>query len=133
MSHCDILIGNSDEFLHLSKKIHIIEHLGEFSEKVSRKYPELTIIITNGSDPIKLITNAETKLIPVPSIPPDLIIDTNGAGDAFVGGILASLHQGNSLNGAIELGTFMASCVIKQSGINPPSLEEINEFIDNKN
>lgn len=133
MKNCFILIGNSDEFLHLSNKLQeTTEEFEDFSLKVSRKYPKLTIIITEGSQPIKLITRAEIKLIPVPPIPIELIIDTNGAGDAFVSGILASLQQGNPLTKSIELGTFMSSCVIKQSGISPPSIEEINKF-NNKN
>lgn len=134
MKNCDILIGNSDEFLHLSKKIKGTEQVEDFTLNVSRKYPELTIIITQGSEPIKVIKSTETDFISVPPIPSELIVDTNGAGDAFVGGILASFQKGNpSITKAIEMGTFMASCVIKQSGINPPSIEEINEFIINKN
>lgn len=132
MKNCTILIGNSDEFHHLSLKLQGTQQAEDFCLNVSRKYPELTIIITQGSAPIKLIARAGINLIPIAPIPTELIVDTNGAGDAFVGGILASLQQGNPLIKAIELGTFMASCVIKQPGMSPPSLQEINEFI-NKN
>lgn len=114
MEKCSILIGNSDEFDHLPNKT--------FTEK----YPQLTVIITNGGDPIKVVSKDGINLIQVPPIPSDLIVDTNGAGDAFVGGILAALHSQKSLTEAIELGTLMASCVIKKSGTNPPSIEEIS-------
>ena len=133
MKNCHILIGNSDEFTHLSTKLTGGKDLfEEFSVKTSQKYPKLTIIITQGSDPIRVISSGLINLIQVPEIQSDLIVDTNGAGDAFVAGILVSLHQKKSLSEAIKLGTFMASCVIKQSGISPPSVKEVEEFYNKK-
>lgn len=43
------------------------------------------VLITQGPDPIIVVTNGETQEFSVP--PLEKIEDTNGAGDAFCGGI----------------------------------------------
>jgi len=52
----------------------------------------------------------------VPPIPRDLIVDTNGAGDSFVGGFFASLALGNDLLTSVAKGNEMAGKVIQHSG-----------------
>lgn len=54
--------------------------------------------------------------IPVDEIPVDEIVDTNGAGDAFVGGFLSQFIQEKSLETCVRAGIFAAREVIKRSG-----------------
>lgn len=49
-------------------------------------------------------------------MPTDEIVDVNGAGDAFVGGLLAYLVQGKSLTDAVHAGHYAAGYVLRRSG-----------------
>jgi len=53
-------------------------------------------------------------------IPDDRIVDTNGAGDAFVGGFLAQYIQGKSIAESIECGIWTATEIIQQNGCTFP-------------
>ena len=47
---------------------------------------------------------------------PEKLVDTNGAGDAFVGGFLAQLVQGESIAKAVDAGHYAARHIIQVSG-----------------
>lgn len=57
---------------------------------------------------------------PVISIPKAKLVDTNGAGDAFVGGFLAEVVLGKSIEQAVKSGNYAASVVIQRSGATCP-------------
>ena len=128
-----ILIGNWEEFGHLKFKLDKVEFTDEgFGLEIVEKYPNLLVIITNGCDPILVISKCkgvEKHFIP----PVDRIIDTNGAGDAFVGGLLGSLDSKFSIDEAVEIGCFMAASVIKKRGIEPPTFQELSTFLNRNN
>jgi adenosine kinase len=44
----------------------------------------------------------------IPAIEKDLIVDTNGAGDSFVGGFLSQIVQGKDLETAIKAGIWLS-------------------------
>jgi adenosine kinase len=48
--------------------------------------------------------------------PVDKIVDVNGAGDAFVGGFLAVIARGGSVDAAVRAGQWAAAHVIQRSG-----------------
>lgn len=58
---------------------------------------------------------------PVEPLASEKIVDTNGAGDAFVGGYLAKLVLGKSTKEAVEYGIAAAKIVIQQSGCTFPT------------
>lgn len=49
------------------------------------------------------------------------LVDTNGAGDAFVGGFLSQLVCGKSLDECVRAGHYAATVIIQQSGCKFPS------------
>jgi adenosine kinase len=49
-------------------------------------------------------------------LPKELLVDTNGAGDAFVGGFLAELVQGKSMEDAVKAGHWAGTYIIQASG-----------------
>lgn len=53
---------------------------------------------------------------PVPLLEAEKIVDTNGAGDAFVGGFLSQLIQGKELKSCIAAANYASREVIMQSG-----------------
>lgn len=55
-------------------------------------------------------------MIDVAPIERDLIVDTNGAGDSFVGGFFSSLAKGSDIRTAVNKGNELARIVIQKSG-----------------
>jgi adenosine kinase len=49
-------------------------------------------------------------------------VDTNGAGDAFVGGFLAQHVQGAPLDQAVRCGIWAATHIIQRSGCTLPEV-----------
>lgn len=50
-----------------------------------------------------------------------MLVDTNGAGDAFVGGFLAKLACGCDLEACVSAGNYAARQIIQVSGCKIPS------------
>jgi adenosine kinase len=84
--------------------------------KVNKRRPRVSII-TQGKDPILVAISQEgqdivQKEFPIPAIEKDLIVDTNGAGDSFVGGFVSQIVQGKELETAIKAGIWLSGQVI---------------------
>lgn len=134
----DVLIGNSDEFSELIS-IHPPDSdcndktpLEAGIIKLTNRFPNLCVIITQGSEPIllKVPDKDNVEVIPVPKIPSEEIVDTNGAGDAFVGGLLGSLERGLGLRMGLTVGNFMAQQIIKTCGIKLPTRHSVQDYLD---
>ncbi len=63
----------------------------------------------------------------VPKVPSEKIVDTNGAGDAFVGGFLAQYIQGEPLDVCIRCGLWIAEIVIQRHGCSFPDDAEFKK------
>lgn len=74
------------------------------------------VVITQGSDDTIIASGGAITRVPVPRIEKAAIVDTNGAGDAFVGGFLAYIAKGSSLVDAAHAGHWAAGHVIQRSG-----------------
>ena len=57
---------------------------------------------------------------PVESLGESQIVDTNGAGDAFVGGFLAQMAKGEGLDARVRCGIWAATTIIQRSGCSCP-------------
>ena len=66
----------------------------------------------------------QVQLYPVIELAPEKLVDTNGAGDAFVGGFLSQLVAGKSLPECIRAANFAAWTIIQQSGVTLPDTPE---------
>ena len=71
-------------------------------------------IITQGPKATVVAENGAVRHIEV--APVDKIVDVNGAGDAFVGGFLAIIAKGGSVDEAVKAGQWAAAHVIQRSG-----------------
>lgn len=65
----------------------------------------------------------DVVLTSVPSVQPEKIIDTNGAGDAFVGGFLSQFINEKPLEKCIDCGIWAAVLMIQQSGCSFSNLK----------
>ena len=80
------------------------------------------VVITQGADPT-VVAQADGTVTQHPVIPlaKEQLVDTNGAGDAFVGGFLSQLVAGKDLNECCRGGNYAANVVIKRSGCTFPA------------
>ena len=69
------------------------------------------MIITQGSDPVVCAENGTVVEFPAEKLPASKIVDTNGAGDAFVGGFLAQYVLGKDLRTAVRSVTILEEYV----------------------
>lgn len=63
-----------------------------------------------------LLPDGKITEFPVQRLPADKVVDTNGAGDSFVGGFLSQLIKGEPLSVSIECGVWAAQHIIQVSG-----------------
>lgn len=73
-------------------------------------------IITQGCNAVLLAENGVVTEVPVTKLDAASIVDTNGAGDAFVGGFLAQLVQKKDYIDCIKCGIWAATQIIQRSG-----------------
>lgn len=79
-------------------------------------------IVTQGPEPILVcVSNGEGKEpttyeVPIPAIAKENIKDTNGCGDACVGGFLAAIQRGDSVEDAIKVGIAISGHVLQRDG-----------------
>jgi len=84
-------------------------------------------IVTQGALPVIVayydILSGEYKVkeYPIPHLEKDQIVDTNGAGDSFVGGFLSQLFQDKGIDKCIEAGIYLSREVVMQSGCKMPA------------
>lgn len=127
LAHADYVFCNEEEGsafataegLEASDRVGVAKILATF-EKANANRPR-TVIITQGAEPTIVVTGRpgeepNVDLVDVPPIDKDSIVDTNGAGDSFVGGFFAALAQGDDLRAAVTKGNTLAGKVIQKSG-----------------
>lgn len=97
-------------------------------KKVNSSRPRVAII-TQGKEPIIVATQRGEETIAeeyqVPALAREQVIDTNGAGDSFVGGFLSQIVQGKDIPTAVRAGIYLSSQVIQRDGCTFP---EVNTF-----
>lgn len=79
------------------------------------------VVITQGSDATIVACGGVISTFPVPKLDKSQLVDTNGAGDAFVGGFLSRLSMGADLATCVSAGNYAARQIIQVSGCKIPS------------
>ncbi|KAF4380164.1 hypothetical protein F8388_023340 [Cannabis sativa] len=64
--------------------------------------------------------DGKVKLFPVILLPKEKLVDTNGAGDAFVGGFLSQLVKEKPIEDCVKAGCYAANVIIQRSGCTYP-------------
>jgi adenosine kinase len=126
MPYVDFFFGNENEARAYAKSEGWdTEDVGEIALRVS-KYPKengsraRVVVFTQGKDPTLVATNGAVKSYPVTLVPAEKLVDTNGAGDAFVGGFLSQLAAGKSLDECVRAGNYAGGVIIQSSGTQLP-------------
>lgn len=87
--------------------------------KASGTRPRI-VVFTQGSSSTIVAANGVVTVYPVDPLPREALVDTNGAGDAFVGGFLSQLVQNKPLAECVRAGHFAARTIIQRSGCTFP-------------
>uniref|UniRef100_A0A5F9D9F3 Adenosine kinase n=1 Tax=Oryctolagus cuniculus TaxID=9986 RepID=A0A5F9D9F3_RABIT len=87
--------------------------------KVNSKRQRI-VIFTQGKEDTIMATEGEVTAFAVLDQDQKEIIDTNGAGDAFVGGFLSQLVSDKPLTECIRAGHYAASVIIRRTGCTFP-------------
>lgn len=62
----------------------------------------------------------EVVQYPVEPLAEEKIVDTNGAGDAFVGGFFAKLYEGKEMAECVNAGIALSREIVQRSGCTFP-------------
>ncbi|KAL0020666.1 hypothetical protein WJX79_006228 [Trebouxia sp. C0005] len=79
-----------------------------------------TVVITQGALPTVVASQGKIVHVPVITLEKEKLVDTNGAGDAFVGGFLSQLVAGKDIQECCRAGNFAAHVIIQRSGCTFP-------------
>lgn len=101
----------------------ICKKLAKEPKKTVKGREVRTAIVTQGHNPVLVCVSTDANTVkeyPVPQIDEKKIKDTNGAGDAFIGGFLAMFVQGKPLETCINAAVYVASECIQRFGATFP-------------
>ncbi|XP_074881825.1 adenosine kinase isoform X3 [Buteo buteo] len=126
MPYVDVLFGNETEAATFAREqgfetedIKEIARKTQALPKVNTKRQRI-VVFTQGKDDTVMATENEVTTFPVLVSDQSEIVDTNGAGDAFVGGFLSQLVYDRPVTECIRAGHYAASVIIKRSGCTFP-------------
>jgi hypothetical protein len=123
MPYAELVIGNESEAEAWAKASgmetndfsSIAQKIADFPSEVSKPR---TVLITHGAESTIRAVQGQSSVIthPTPKIDAANIVDTNGAGDAFAGGVIAGLIMGKSMEEAVDVGHRLGGMCIGQVG-----------------
>ncbi|XP_062319198.1 adenosine kinase-like isoform X1 [Osmerus eperlanus] len=126
MPYVDVLFGNeteaatfADEQGFETRDIEEITKKTQALPKVNQKRPRV-VVFTQGKEGTIMCNGDKVDCFPVLEIDQKNIVDTNGAGDAFVGGFLSELVQEKSLDQCVKAGHYAANVIIRRAGCTFP-------------
>ncbi|KAG2334668.1 hypothetical protein Bca4012_000133 [Brassica carinata] len=132
LPYMDFVFGNETEARTFSR-VHGWET--EDVEQIAIKISQLpkatgtykrTTVITQGADPVVVAQDGKVTKYPVIPLPKEKLVDTNGAGDAFVGGFMSQLVKEKSIEECVKAGCYASNVVIQRSGCTYPEKPDFN-------
>ncbi|XP_028982718.1 adenosine kinase isoform X2 [Betta splendens] len=126
MPYVDVLFGNETEAVAFAKEQ---DFETEDTQEIARKAQALpkvnskrqrVVVLTQGKDDTVMAISDKVETFPVLTIDPKDIVDTNGAGDAFVGGFLSGLVQEKPLSECVKAAHYAANVIIRRAGCTFP-------------
>ncbi|KAL3929830.1 MAG: hypothetical protein SGARI_004644 [Bacillariaceae sp.] len=121
LPYADFLFGNEGEAAAFGKKHNLGDDLKEVAlaaaamPKKDASRPR-TVVFTQGSQSTIVACGGKVTEYAVTPLAKELLVDTNGAGDAFVGGFLSQLVNGKDMEACVKAGQWAATYIIQQSG-----------------
>jgi len=129
MPYVDIVFGNETEAATFAKEqCFETDDIAEIASK-TQNLPKVNkrqrvVVFTQGKDDTVATVGEKVTMFPVLDIDQNDIVDTNGAGDAFVGGFLSELVLEKPLEECIRAGHYAANVIIRRVGCTFPEKPE---------
>ncbi|GET90694.1 adenosine kinase, putative [Leishmania tarentolae] len=131
--YLDVIFGNEIEAKALADAMKWDSaSIPELAKKAATELPysgtrDRLVVFTQGSEPTVYATRSgKTGSVAVQPIAQDAIVDLNGAGDAFVGGFLATYAMNYSIERCCEVGNYAAGVIIQHNGCTYPEKPSIS-------
>lgn len=126
LPNVDYLFGNETEAACFAKVFGLTEtDVPAIAKKIAALPKEgskpRTVVITQGSGPTVVCIDGVITEHPIIKLSEDQLVDTNGAGDAYVGGFLSGLCQEKPVDYCCQAGAYAASVVVQRSGCTLPA------------
>ncbi len=119
ISLVDIVSVNRREITYITGE----ENYVKAAEELRRLGPKI-IIVKRGGEGVYVLSNSVT--VDIPAFPPEKIVDTTGAGDAFIAGFYSALKRGYELEDAVKYAALVASIKVSRLGSHEvPRHEEV--------
>jgi len=125
LKYADYLFCNESEAEEYGKKHELGSDLKSIalaiaaSPKANTKR-DRTVVFTQGDKATIIVHKGVVTEYAVEPLAKELLVDTNGAGDAFVGGYMAQMIQGRDTAASVKAAHWAAKFVIQQSGTTLP-------------
>ena len=120
MVYADFVFGNEAEAATYGKKHNLGEDIKQIALAVAalpkKGSRPRTVVFTQGHHSTIVACEGKVTEYPVEPLAKELLVDTNGAGDAFVGGFLSQLVVGKDMAECVRAGHWSARYIIQQSG-----------------
>ncbi|TYZ66530.1 hypothetical protein PybrP1_006382 [[Pythium] brassicae (nom. inval.)] len=124
--YADFVFGNESE----ARAFGVAHGWGEDVKAIALQLAKLpknngarsrTVVFTQGAEPTVAVYQGEVYSFDVPPLAAAEIVDTNGAGDAFVGGFVSRLALGRPIADCVAAGHWAAQVVLRHSGCTFPA------------
>jgi len=128
--YIDLLFGNESEAEAFAKEQNFdtsdIKEIALKAAALPKKNDSRprTVVFTQGSEATVIACNGKVQEYPIIAVTSEELVDTNGAGDAFVGGYLAQLIQGKDVAECVRCANYAANIIIRRSGCSLPDKPE---------
>jgi len=125
LPNVDYLFGNETEAACFAKvwgwEETAIPDIAKKLAALPKEGKARTVVITQGASPTVVCINGEVTEHPILKLSAEQLVDTNGAGDAYVGGFLSGLVQDKPVAYCCQAGAYSASVIVQQSGCTFPA------------
>jgi len=126
LSKCEVLIVNEVETQQLLQSdTSIVESINdkgevelnkEMTDLLARRFPDVAVSLTLGGRGAALLQGGSQSFVQAPSVE---VVDTTGAGDTFVGYLLAELMSGATAESALEVACAAGALAVTVAGATP--------------
>lgn len=125
MPYTDYVFGNESEAACYGKVKGYGDDLNEVALKLAAEPKQSgtrprVVVFTQGSECTIVACEGKVTRYDVDPLPKEMLIDTNGAGDAFVGGFLSQMLLGKPIAECVRAGHWAGRTIIQQPGCTFP-------------
>lgn len=123
LDQCRLLILNEVEARHLSGEDDVQSVLSALQQR----YPNVMLVVTLGAAGATLLHSGEWISKKVPTVN---VVDTTGAGDTFVGYLLAGMLGNHSVENALQQACDAGAIAVTRVGATPsiPTLDQVERL-----